>query len=109
MPSRLCWKVGITWQLLAGRLGRLRLVEAEKLWMRPEASANLNLPHLPARSCQVMPTFQHNLLGTGKLCDHGCKVLFDSNAVTIFSKNNKDILLKGWRETTSAKLWSFSL
>ena len=56
-----------------------------------------------------MPTFQHNLLGIGKLCDHGCKVLFDSNAVTVFSKNNKDILLKGWRDTTSAKLWRLSL
>ena len=37
MPSRLCWKVGIKWQLRAGRLGRLRLAEAEDIWMRPEA------------------------------------------------------------------------
>ena len=56
-----------------------------------------------------MPTFQQTLLGIGKLCDHGCKVLFDSNAVTIFSKDNKNILLKGWRHTTGAKLWRFSL
>ena len=56
-----------------------------------------------------MPTFHHNLLGIGKLCNHGCKVLFESNAVTVFSKNNKDILLKGWRDTTGAKLWRFSL
>ena len=73
------------------------------------ASANLNLPNLPTRSCQVMPTFQHNLLGIGKLCDHGCKVLFDSNSVTVFSKDNQSILLKGWRDTTGAKLWRFSL
>ena len=58
------------------------------------ASANLNLPNLPAQSCQVMTTFQNNLLGIGKLCDHGCKVLFDSNAVTVFSKDNQGILLK---------------
>ena len=73
------------------------------------ASANLNLPNLPSRSCQVMPTFQHNLIGIGTLCDHGCKVLFDSNAVTVFSKDNQGILLKGWQETTGAKLWRFSL
>ena len=56
-----------------------------------------------------MPTFQHNLLGIGKLCDHGCKFLFNSNAVTVFSKDNQGILLKGWRDTTGAKLWRFSL
>ena len=36
-------------------------------------------------------------------------VLFDSNAVTIFSKDNKTILLKGWSDTTGAKLWCFSI
>ena len=56
-----------------------------------------------------MPTFKHNLLGIGRLCNHGCTVLFDSNAVTVFSKDNKNILLKGWRDTTGAKLWRFSL
>ena len=38
MPSRLCWKVGMTWQLQAETLGRLRLAEAEEVWTRPEAS-----------------------------------------------------------------------
>ena len=109
MPSRLCWKVGIIWKLRAGRLGRFRFANAEEVWMRPEASANLNLTNLSARSCHIMPTFQHNLLGIGKLCDHGCKVLFDSNAVTAFSKYNKNILIKGWRDTTGAKLWRFYL
>ena len=28
----------MTWQLRAGRLGRLRLAEAEEAWTRPEAS-----------------------------------------------------------------------
>ena len=37
MPSRLCCKVGITWQLQAGRLGRLMLAESEEVWMWPEA------------------------------------------------------------------------
>ena len=73
------------------------------------ASANLNLPNLPARSCHAMPTFQHNLPGIGKLCDHGCKFLFDSHAVTIFFKDNQGILIKGWQDTTGAKLWRFSL
>ena len=56
-----------------------------------------------------MPTFQHNLLGISKLCDHGCKVLFDSDAVTVISKDNQGILLKGCQDTTGAKLWRFSL
>ena len=38
MPRRLCWKVGITWQLRAGRLGRFRFADAEEVRMRPEAS-----------------------------------------------------------------------
>ena len=38
MPSKLCWKVGMTWKLQAGRLGRLRLAEADEVWTRPEAS-----------------------------------------------------------------------
>ena len=59
------------------------------------ASSNLNLPNRPARSCQVIPTFQHKFLGIGKLCDHSCKVLFDRDAVTVFSKDNQCILLKG--------------
>ena len=42
-----------------------------------------------------MPTFQHNFLIIGKLCDHGCKVLFNSDSVTIFLKDNQGILLKG--------------
>ena len=56
-----------------------------------------------------MPTFKHNLLGIGRLCNHGYTVLFDINAVTVYSKNNKTILLKGWRDTTGAKLWRFYL
>ena len=38
MPRRLCWKVGITWQLRLERLGRLRFADAEEVWMWPEAS-----------------------------------------------------------------------
>ena len=56
-----------------------------------------------------MPTFQKNLLGIGKLCNHGCKVLSESNAVTVFYKDNQGILLKGWQDTTGAKIWRFFL
>ena len=38
MPGRLCWRVGIIWQLRAGRLGRIRFADSEEVWMRPEAS-----------------------------------------------------------------------
>ena len=54
------------------------------------------MPNLPVRRYQVIPTFKHNLIGIGKLCDHGYKVLYDSNAFTVFSKYNQGILLKGW-------------
>ena len=43
MPSRLCWKVGIIWQLGLGRLGRLRFADAEEVWMQPEASPTLDV------------------------------------------------------------------
>eukprot|EP00804_Cyclotella_cryptica_P023279 CCRYP_000441-RA/>CCRYP_000441-RA protein AED:0.42 eAED:0.42 QI:0/-1/0/1/-1/1/1/0/227 len=56
-----------------------------------------------------MPTFKHNLFGVGKLCDNGCRVLFDTHSVTVFNKQDDSILLQGWRETTGAKLWRFSL
>ena len=55
-----------------------------------------------------MPSFQHNLMGIGKLCDNDCKVVFDKTTVTVLA-NNGSILLQGWREPTGAKLWRFSL
>eukprot|EP00804_Cyclotella_cryptica_P000822 CCRYP_001069-RA/>CCRYP_001069-RA protein AED:0.19 eAED:0.19 QI:0/0/0/1/1/1/2/0/711 len=56
-----------------------------------------------------MPTFKHNLFGVGQLCDNGCRVLFDTDKVTIFKQADNSILLQGWREPTGAKLWRFSL
>ena len=49
IPRRLCWKVGMTWQLQAGRLGRLRLAEAEEAWTRPDA-----LPTWDVGACGLM-------------------------------------------------------
>ena len=37
MPRRLCWKVGITWQLRLGRLGRFRFADAKEVWILSEA------------------------------------------------------------------------
>lgn len=70
----------------------------------------LNLSQLPqeCRKGQVMPSFAHNLLGIGKLCDAGCKVLFTEVDFTAFDKNNNPIL-RGWCEQTGAKLWRISL
>eukprot|EP00804_Cyclotella_cryptica_P014538 CCRYP_004830-RA/>CCRYP_004830-RA protein AED:0.09 eAED:0.09 QI:0/0/0/1/1/1/3/0/993 len=56
-----------------------------------------------------MPTFKHNPFGVGQLCNNGCRVLFDTDKVTIFKQANNSILLQGWREPTGAKLWCFSL
>ena len=49
MPIKLCWKVGMTWQLRAGRLGRLKLAEAEEAWTLPEA-----LPTWDVGACWLM-------------------------------------------------------
>ena len=69
---------------------------------------NLLLARLPTRNANIMPSFQHNLVGVRKKSDHGCKVLFGKTAVNVFSKNSS-ILLKGWRESNVPKLWRLSL
>jgi hypothetical protein len=60
---------------------------------------------LPDRSAKIMPSFQHNLMGIGKLCDNDCRVVFDKTTVTVFA-NNGSILLQGWRETSGIFLCS---
>ena len=55
-----------------------------------------------------MKSFHHNLMGIGPLCDHNCGVLFERKAVTVFAQDG-NVLLRGWREKTGAKLWRFSL
>jgi hypothetical protein len=57
------------------------------------AQADIQLD-LPSRNAKIMPSFQHNLLGIGKLCDNDCKVVFDKTAVTVFAHNGS-MLLKG--------------
>ena len=47
-------------------------------------------------------------MGIGPLCDHGCRVIFEDTAVTVFSKYNT-VLFKVYREQFGAKLWRFSL
>jgi hypothetical protein len=74
---------------------------------RSSAQADIQL-NLPSRNAKIMLSFQHNLLGIGKLCDNDCKVVFDKTAVTVFAHDGS-MLLKGWREQDGAKLWWFSL
>ena len=47
-------------------------------------------------------------MGIGPLCNHGCRVLFEEAAVTVFSKDNT-VLPKGYREKFGDKPWHFSL
>jgi hypothetical protein len=74
---------------------------------RSSAQADIQLD-LPIHNAKIMPSFQHNLLGMGKLCDNDCKVVFDKMAVTVFAQDGS-MLLKGWRKQDGAKLWRFSL
>jgi hypothetical protein len=71
------------------------------------AQADIQLD-LPIGNAKIMPSFQHNLMGIGKLCDNNCKVVFDKTAVTVFAQDGS-MLLKGWGEQDGAKLWRFSL
>ena len=49
MLSKLCWMVGMNWKLQTGRLGRLRLAEADEVWTRTEA-----LPTWDVGACGLM-------------------------------------------------------
>ena len=61
-------------------------------------------PAVPTTTGYMMPDFHHNLVGIGPICDHGCRVVFEKTKVTIFSKDNIE-LLRSWRETTGSKMW----
>jgi len=74
---------------------------------RSAAKADIQL-RVPDCTANIMPTFQHNLLGIGKFCDKDCTVVFDKSAVTVFAQDGSS-LLQGWREPDGAKLWRFSL
>ena len=78
-------------------------------------------PQVSAASCElpikgihagmfghITPSFLHNLLGIGVLCDKYFKVLFTKRSVIIYEKYNKPFLT-GWIETDRAKLWRISL
>ena len=74
-----------------------------------EASCEFLLPDLPPSLFgHVISGFTHNLFDIGNLCDKDCKVLFTKHLVIIYDRNNKPFL-KGWRETSGAKLWRISL
>ena len=62
----------------------------------------LDIPGLPykARKCHIVPDLAcHSLLSIGQLCSPGCRVLFDTDFVTVY-KNGKTIL------TGSRTLWT---
>ena len=47
-------------------------------------------------------------MGIGTLFNHGCRILFEEIAVTVFSKENT-VFIKEYREQFGAKLWRFYL
>ena len=78
-------------------------------------------PQVSAASCElpiegiptgmfghIMPSFRHNLLRIGVLCDKDYKVLLTKSSVIIYDKDNKPFLT-GWREKDREKLWQISL
>ena len=74
-------------------------------------TAELNIPMLPAtfpKTGHVMKSFNHTLLGMGKICDADCRVEFTKDAVIVYNPQQHSIL-SGWRKKTGAKLWRISL
>ena len=74
-----------------------------------EASCKFPLPDLsPGLFGHIMSVFTPNLFGIGNLFDKDCKVFFTKNSVIIYDSNNQPFL-KGWRETSGARLWRISI
>ena len=74
-----------------------------------EAICELPLDDIPPGLFgHIMPSFPHNILGIGIMCDKDCKVLFTKRSVIIYDKN-KRLFLIWWRETDGAKLTRISL
>ena len=74
-----------------------------------EACCELPLPELPPGLFgHIMPGFTHNILGIGNICDKYCKLPFTKHSVSIYDSSDQPFL-KGWRETSGAKLWRISL
>lgn len=73
-------------------------------------TASLNLPNLPPGTNVglVMQTFANNLLSMGVFCDAGCTVTFTGNDIAIYNSAHK-LIMRGFRETTGARMWRFSL
>jgi len=61
-----------------------------------------------SRKGHVMAGFPHSLIALAPFVDAGCRVLFTDTAVIAFDRDGK-VILEGWCETTSLKLWHWPL
>ena len=61
-----------------------------------------------SRKGHVMAGFPHSLIGLAPFVDAGIRVLFTDTTGIAFDRDRK-VILKGWRETTSPKLWRWPL
>jgi hypothetical protein len=61
-----------------------------------------------SRKGHVMTGFSHSLIGLAPFVDAGCRVLFTNTLVIAFDWDGK-VILEGWHETTSPKLWRWPL
>ena len=75
---------------------------------KSSALCQLLLPTLPTRAGLIMPHFHQNLMGIGKQCDQKFSVMFNKTSITVYIPDSA-VLLKGWYETSGAKLWRFVL
>jgi hypothetical protein len=56
----------------------------------------------------IMKEFPHMLIGLGPFVDADCYVTFTKTNFTAYDKNHL-VVLKGWGEPTSSKLWQWPL
>ena len=67
------------------------------------------LPDLtPGLFGHIFSGFTYNIFGIGNICDKYYKEIFTKNSVSIYDSNDQPFL-KGWRETSKAKLWRILL
>ena len=88
---------------------KLRMGTATGQPQETEASCKLTLDGMPPGLFgHIMPSFRHNILGIGMICDKYCKVLFIKRSVIMYDNNEKP-LLTVWRHTDGSMLWGISL
>ena len=72
------------------------------------SSCTIPLPQLTFLQGHIMLNLNHNLMVIGPLCDKVCSIIYEKAAFKVLS-STREVILCGWQEVRSARLWRFSL